>query len=85
MQGLVNRLRQLATDAVYLLQIFDAGARNALQTAELAQQLTTLARSESGDGFEYGFPACLGAAMAMTGNGKTMGLVADSLDEMQGG
>ena len=53
----VDRLRQLAADAVNLRKIVDTGARNALQTAELPQQLPPLARAEPRDGLQDRF-AC---------------------------
>ena len=85
MQRLIDGLRKLVADAMHFLEIFDAGAGNTLQSAELAQQLPAFAGPETRDGFQYRFPACFGATMAMTGNRKTMRLVTDSLDEMQGG
>lgn len=60
MQGVVDRLSQFATDAMYLLKIVDAGTRNALQTAELPEQIASLAWAQPGNGFKNRLSACFG-------------------------
>ena len=84
MQSLIDGLRELAANTVYFFQVLDTGARDALQPAELPQQFAALARPQSWHGFQHGFSARFGATMAMTGNGKSMCLVANSLYQMQG-
>jgi hypothetical protein len=76
-------LCELAADAVYFRKIVNAGSRNALQAAELAQQFAPFARPESRNRFEHGLRTRFGAPRAVSRNRESMRLVANALDQMQ--
>src|SRR6185503_19143690 len=82
-QSVVDRLRELAADAMDLRQVVDTGACHALQPSELPQQLAALARPEPRDRLQHGMRPSLGAALPMTGDREAVRLVADALDKVQ--
>ena len=49
----------------------------------MAKQLTPAFWANAGNAFQTGTGACLAAALAMSGDGKTVGFIPDMLDQMQ--
>ena len=85
MKLLVDLFGQLAADAIDAAQVFDRGTPHAIKSAELRQQLAPPHRTDAGDVLELGAPAILGAPRPMSGDGETVGLVADFLDQVEAG
>ena len=84
-QIIVYVFRQLAADPANPDQVIDARVDDALQTAELSQQLPAPFGSETGNVFEARCATCLCASRPMPGNREAMRLVANLLDQVQGG
>src|SRR3990170_1489237 len=80
MKCVIDRLSQLATDAVDLGKVIDAGTTHPLETPELAQQFPAPARTQPWHGFQDRLRAGLAAARPMAGDGKAMRFVAHSLN-----
>src|SRR5690606_36077692 len=60
-----------------------AGAGQFLQTAVLSQQLLSALRPNTGNAVQRRGIAGLAAALTVSGNGETVGLVADVLDKVK--
>src|SRR6187549_3739289 len=84
-QLLVDALGERAADALHLGQVVHARGQHALKAAEMLEQPLPAARSHRGDLLEARGGARLAAARAVSRDGETVRLVADLLDEMQGG
>src|ERR1017187_1654385 len=82
-QLLVNFFRQLAADALHLGQVVYARADYAFQAAEAGQQFAAPFGAYAADALQGRSQAGLAAARTMAGDGETMRLVADGLDQMQ--
>src|SRR5271165_2280836 len=85
MQMLVDGACHRAADAADLLQIADARAQHALQSAEVREQAASAHRPKAGNGLEYRFAVTPGAPPSMSRDRKAMRLVAHPLDEVQRG
>ena len=84
MQMVIDSLRKSPADALNPGEIRDTGLKNALQTAELAQQRAATLRSETGNGLQAGSPPGLRAALPVPGNCKSVRLIANLLNQVQG-
>ncbi|MNV76374.1 hypothetical protein D3C71_1697210 [compost metagenome] len=84
MQAGINRLGKLFTDAGCFGDFIDTGAVELLQAAEMFQQVAPALGPYPGHILQAGHPAGLAAAGAVAGDGETVGLVADLLDQVQG-
>ena len=63
----------------------EAGALDVGDAAEFAEEFAGGGGADAGDFAEGGFGLALGAAEAVEGDGETVGLVADRLDEVEDG
>src|SRR5256885_1504949 len=79
----VDLFSELATDAHDLRQVLDARAHDALQPAETREQLFAAFDADPGYAFQRRGGAALGASRPVPGNGETVSLVANPLDQMQ--
>jgi hypothetical protein len=73
----------LFTDAWNLAQILDTGLGYALESAEVLDKLTAPLGANPCDLLKRGSSSSLGAPLAVTGDGKAMGFIADLLDQVQ--
>src|SRR3990170_9144081 len=64
-------------------ELVEAGRAEAVEAAELGQQLARGLRADAGNLLELGVEVAPGAALAVERDGKPMRLVADLLDEME--
>src|SRR5882672_2588023 len=85
MESPVDLFREFATDALDLRQVLDAGAHHALQPAEAREQLLAAFGADPGDAFQRRSSAPLGASRPVPGDGETVRLVANPLDQVQSG
>ena len=82
MQCLKNALSQLPVDSGDTHQFFYAGLTNTLQAAEVCQQGSASACSDTWDIFEDRVHHGLLATAAVAGDGETVGLVPDLLHQV---
>ena len=81
MEVIIKASRQGCPDSGHLLEIGDARAHDALKSSEVLQQLATLRGPEAWHDLEHGLVVATGALAPMAGDGKTVGLVANPLDQ----
>src|ERR1700722_1634840 len=81
---LIDRVGKFPPQAADLNEIVDARTQDALHAAELLKQLAPLDRTQARYRLEYRLAVALGAPAAVSGDRKSVGLVAHSLDEVQG-
>src|SRR5437879_8974009 len=81
----VDLFSELSTDPLDLRQVLDARAYDALQPAETREQLFAAFGADPGYAFQRRGGAPLGASRPVPGNGETVSLVANPLDQMQPG
>src|SRR5437660_7377317 len=81
----VDLFRKLAADPLYLRQVLDARAHDALQPAETREQLLAAFGADPGYALQRRGGAPLGATRPVPGNGEPVRLVANPLDQMQSG
>src|SRR5450631_3976777 len=80
----INYLGETAPEAAYLCEIVDTGTQNPLQATELLQQLASLHRAQTRNGFEYRLTVAFRPLPPVSCDRKAMRLVAHALDQMQG-
>jgi len=80
----IDSLRKSPADALNPGKIRDTGLKNALQTAELAQQGAAALWSKAGNGLKTGSPPNLRTALPVPGYRKAVRLIANLLDQVQG-
>ena len=80
-QGRLERFGLGFTDEC--CEIVDAGLANALQGLELLEQLCACLGADAGDVIKGTVHLALTALLAVEGDGKTMSLVAQALDDVQ--
>jgi len=83
MKGLIDLFGEPDADTFDPGDILHAGAGELLQAAELLQKLLTTFRPDARDLFQDRTFSTARPAVAMGGNGKTMGLIPDLLDQVQ--
>src|SRR5947207_6129705 len=81
----VDLFRELSTDPLDLRQVFDARAHDAFQPPEPREQLPAAFGAYPRNALQRRRGAPLGASRAVPGDGETMRLVANPLDQMQSG
>ncbi len=64
-------------------QLLEGGLADGLQRAKVAEQPLAARRADAGDFIQHGGHAEFGALLAVGGDGKAVGLVADALDEVE--
>src|SRR5580692_2600214 len=79
----VNPPRRFGTDAFDLHQVGDRGALDGFERAEVVQQRAFARRSDAGDLLQARFAHIAGATRPVRADGKTMGLIAQPLDEIE--
>src|SRR5580658_3609171 len=79
----VNPPRRFGADAFDLHQVGDRGALDGFERAEVVQQRAFARRSDAGDLLQAGLAHIARAARPVRADGKTMGLVAQPLDEIE--
>src|ERR1017187_364319 len=80
----INYLGEIAPEAAYLCEIVDTGTQNPLQATELLQQLASLHRAQTRNGFEYRLTVAFSPLSPVSRDRKSMRLVAHALNQMQG-
>ena len=83
MQRSIYLFGQFFTDPRRFGNFGGAGAGQFLQTAEVFQQLPSALRPNTGNALQRRGIAGLAAALTVSGNGETVGLVADVLDKVK--
>jgi hypothetical protein len=83
-EGIVDLLGQGPADAFDTGQLLHLGAGHFLQAAELLEQLLAAFRTDAGYPFQGRTGAGLRTPGPVTGDGKTVRLVPDLLDQVQG-
>ncbi len=81
----MNGLGQLLADAGHLGQLINPGFFHLLQSPQVFEQRLTTLGPDAGNILQAAAGAGLGAASTVPGDGKTVGFIANVLDEMQGG
>src|SRR5574340_1291819 len=79
----VNRLGKRFADSFHLAELFDTGLRHFTQPAEMRQQAAPPFIPYPADFLQAGCGARLAALGAVAGDGETMRLIADLLDQVQ--
>ena len=85
MQRCVDFLGEFPADPWNGGKLVNPGTRNALQAAKTGNQAFATLRPDAANVFESRRVRRLAAPGAVAGDGETMGLVADFLDQMQCG
>ena len=85
MKRIVNLLRELRTDARHARQVLDAGAGDLAQAAEILEQRLAAFAADAGNPFDRLAGARSSPPRPVPGDGETVGLVADLLDQVQSG
>src|SRR5579862_3148692 len=80
---LVNPPRRFGTDAFVLHQVGDRGALDGFERAEVMQQRAFTRRSDAGDLLQAGLAHVARTARPVRADGKTMGFIAQPLDEIE--
>ncbi len=83
MKKFVNPPRRFGTDALDLHQIGDRGTLDGFERAEVVQQRAFARRSDAGDLLQTGLAHIARPARPVRADGKTMGLIAQPLDEIE--
>src|SRR2546430_15490236 len=83
MKLLIDFFRELAADPFDLRQVLDARAHDALQPAEPREQLFAAFGADPRDSLQRRSGAPLGASRPVPGDGETVCLVANPLDQVQ--
>src|SRR2546430_1221861 len=81
----VDLFRELSADPLDLREVLHARAYDALQPAEAREQLLAAFCADPGYALQRGGGAPLGASRPVPGDGETVRLVANPLDQMQAG
>src|SRR5882762_246219 len=81
----VDLFRELSTDPLDLRQVLDARPHDALQPAETREQLLAAFGADPGYALQRRGRAPLGASRPVPGDGETVRLVANPLDQVQSG
>src|SRR5574343_770024 len=84
MQGSVNLFGQVATDPGNIHQLLDGRRLDPGQPAKAGHQRLALDRPDTRQGFQRRGLARLAKPGALAGDGKTVSLIADFLDQEQG-
>src|SRR5580700_11789854 len=79
----VNPPCRFGTDALDLHQVGDRGALDGFERAEVMQQRAFTRRSDAGDLLQAGLAHVARAARPVRADGKTMGFIAQPLDEIE--
>ncbi len=82
MQGIVDSLRDFATDAVDGCHILNASSYQAMQATEMPQQAASSFSADARDVFERRALTRLATALAMTGNCESMRFITNLLDQV---
>lgn len=80
MKSRVNFARQSRTDAGHARQVIDPGAHYLLQATEMSEKRLAAPIPYPGYFFKHRGSTRFSAPLAVTGNGKTVRLIADLLD-----
>ena len=84
MEGIVNLPGQRSTDAFHQGQVFHARPGDFLQSSQLPEQLLTPLWPDTGYLLQWRDPSGPCTALPVAGNRKTVSLVPDLLDQVQG-
>ena len=76
MKKVINGFGHLGADAVYLLQVFYAGAGHSFGGAEVGQEGAFAAGADAGDVVQWAFGDLFFAAQAMAAYDKAVGFIA---------
>src|SRR5690242_3804648 len=80
-QVIIKSSCQGGADSAHLREVCDARPHDPLQAPEVFQQCATLGGPKSRDHFQHRLVVTPRTLLAMSGNGKAVRLVADTLDE----
>ena len=83
MHDAVDLLGQGAVDARHLGQLFDAGAFDAAQPAEVGEQLPSALRPHAGNFLQFGLLAFFLAPLTVSGDGETVCFITDVLQQVR--
>ncbi len=78
---IINVSRERRADTRNLFEVGDTGAHHALQAAEVFQQRAALGRPQSRNRLQHRFVITARAFSQVTGDSKSVRLVADALDQ----
>lgn len=84
MQRIVNTLREVFADPLDSSEIFDSRPGYPAQSSELLQENLAPFRTETRDRFQCRYLSTPSAPLPMSRDGKSMRLVPDLLNQMQG-
>jgi hypothetical protein len=82
---IVNDLGQPAGDSVGAAEIFHGRRHDAVKAAEMSQKTASPGRADARYVLQFRPPARLGASRPVAGDGETVRLVADFLDQVKTG
>ena len=81
MEVIIKAPGQRCADSGHLLEVRNTRAHHALQSSEVLQQLATLRGPQAWHYLEHGLVVATGALAPMAGDGETVCLVANPLDQ----